>query len=269
MNAIDLDNYKIAYTDVGTGTPVVLLHGYPLDHTMWQAQIDGLADACRVIAPDLRGFGESTIPAEDAQEGVAMSDYAHDVAQLLDALAVSDPVILCGFSMGGYILWQFVRLFANRVRAIVACDTRAIADSDEARQGRLQTAESVFITCVQLVVAGMLPKLLSPATLTGRPKIISQVEEIMSRSTPEAIAAALRGMAVRDDVTAEIPSLDVPALVIVGAEDGISTPDEMREIAEQLPQADLVIVPNAGHMTPCENPSAVTHAIRDFIRKLS
>ncbi len=268
LNSRQLDTIKLAYDDRGSGQPVVLLHGYPLDHRMWRPQIEALSKECRVIAPDLRGFGQSTQRSEDAHSGVSMRQYAADVAALLDAIGVTEPVILCGFSMGGYILWQFVLQFPERVKAIVACDTRVIADSAEAREGRLKTADEVAETGVEPIITAMLPKLLSQATRDSQPAIVDEVSTIMRSCSPAAIAASLRGMADRPDVTVKLAEMTQPALVLVGAEDAISPPDEMRGIAEKLPQADFVEIPGAGHMTTLENPQAVNDALLAFVKRL-
>jgi pimeloyl-ACP methyl ester carboxylesterase len=269
MKTIQLNNIKLAYEDRGSGQVVVLLHGYPLDHRMWEPQIEALSKTCRVVAPDLRGFGQSTQASEDAASGVTMSQYATDVANLLDAIGVTEPVILCGFSMGGYILWRFVRQFPERVKAIVPCDTRAVADTTEARQGRLKTAGEVASTGVEPIITAMLPKLLSEATRNSRPDIVVALTAIMHSCSPAAIAASLRGMADRPDVTDELTKIWQPALVFVGAEDVISSSDEMRGIADKMPDAEFVEISNAGHMTTLENPTAVNIALLDFVKRCS
>ncbi len=269
MKSIQLGAINLAYEDQGTGPVVVLLHGYPLDSRMWQPQIDALSKTCRVIAPDLRGFGQSTQAPEDAASGVSMSRYAADVAELLRAIDVTEQVILCGFSMGGYILWQFIRQFPERVKAFVPCDTRAIADTAEARQGRLKTADEVMKSGVEPIITAMLPKLLSERTRNARPEIVEKVTAIMRSCSPATIAASLRGMAVRSDVTTELASFTQPALVLSGAEDAISSPEEMRGIADKLPNAKFIEIPRAGHMTTLENPEAVSAALLDFIKRQS
>lgn len=196
-----------------------------------------------------------------------MGQYATDIAELLAASGVTKPVILCGFSMGGYILWQFMRQFPERVKAIVLCDTRAIADTAEARQGRLRTADEVMKSGVEPIITSMLPKLLSAATRNSRPEIVEKVTAVMRSCSPAAIAASLRGMADRPDVTTELVSFTQSALVLVGAEDAINAPAEMRGIAEKLPHAEFVEIPGAGHMTTLENPEAVNAALLDFIKR--
>jgi 3-oxoadipate enol-lactonase len=259
------EGFELSYYETGSGAPLVLLHGFPLDHTMWRAQIEVLSSVCHVIAPDLRGFGQSSLAAGDAEQGLDMRRYADDVVAVLDHLGVRQPAILCGFSMGGYVLWQFVHEYPHRVRAIVLCDTKAAADSDEVRSARLAGAEEVLHSGAGPIAEGMLPKLLAQATLANRPDVVEEISSIIRRTAPEAIAAAGRGMARRPDVRADLLGIRMPTLVIVGAEDGISPPEEMREIAEALPVSAFVEVPNAGHMSPVENPDAVSEALRRFV----
>lgn len=265
---LPLDDVELSYYETGDGPPAVLVHGFPLDHTMWHHQISALEASCHVIAPDLRGFGRSTLAEGDAEDGVEMARYAADVGAVLDAAGVRQPAILCGFSMGGYVLWQFVRLFPEHVRAIVLCDTKAAADGDDARAARLKVAEEVAQTGAVPIAESMLPKLLAPATLANRLDVVEEVDAVLRGTSPAAIAAAQRGMARRADVRGDLPSLKPPALVIAGAEDVISPPAEMRKIARALPNARFVEIPGAGHMTTLENPAAVNDALREFIAGL-
>jgi len=258
------DRVELSYYESGIGAPLILLHGFPLDHTMWRAQIEPLSKSFHVIAPDLRGFGKSSLAAGDAGRGVDMHQYAADVAAVLDDLGISEPAILCGFSMGGYVLWQFVKEFRGRVRAVALCDTKAAADSDEVRAARIIGAEEVLLSGVGPIADSLLPKLFAPATLADRPDVVAAVDSIIRRTAPKAIAAAGRGMARRHDARADLPAIQVPALVLVGTEDAISPPEEMRDIAAALPHAEFVEVPEAGHMSPIENPAIVSNALLRF-----
>lgn len=268
MKAVTIDSIEFTYQDQGTGQPVVLLHGFPLDSGMWAPQIEALSKSCRVITPNLRGFGGSALKSGDETRGVSMAEYAADVAKLLDAINVTEPIILCGFSMGGYIMWQFLRQFPNRVKAFVPSDTRAIADTPEAKAGRLKSADEVMKSGVESVVTAMLPKLIAESTRQKQPEVAQQLTTIMRSCPPEAVSAALRGMAERPDVTSELSSFTQPALVIVGADDAISSSQEMRGIADKLPNAKFVEIPNSGHMTTLENPAAVNSALSEFIASL-
>lgn len=266
MKTIRCGTIDLHTIDVGQGPPVLLVHGFPLDHGMWQSQMEELSRDHRVIAPDLRGFGQSKLPDGPlAADAVTMEQYADDLALLLDGLAVRDSVTFCGLSMWGYIAWQFWRRHANRLARLILCDTRAVADSPDAAKGRLDTAKKVLAEGSGVVAQGMLPKLIAAGTVEQQPHIKQQLAATMSGTSPAGIAAALRGMAVRPDVTSWLPSINVPTLVLVGAEDAIAPPAEMRSIAAAIPGAQFVEIAAAGHMAPLENPAASNAALRKFL----
>ena len=268
MQRAALSTIELAYLDRGVGTPMVLVHGFPLDHSMWAAQIDAMAKSCRVIAPDLRGFGQSPLGNADPQRCISMEQYADELEQLLIVLSIREPLILVGFSMGGYIAWQFMRKYATRVRALVQCDTKAAADTEEARTGRLKMAEKVAEWGSARVAEMMGPKLFAARTFETKPDVVAAVRRIVEHTSPAAIAAAQRGMAARPDMTSFLPLIKAPTLVLVGAEDAISPSQEMRAIAAAIPNAEYAEVPDAGHMTTMENPGAVSAAITEFMRSL-
>jgi pimeloyl-ACP methyl ester carboxylesterase len=269
MNRITLPTVDLAYIDRGAGQPVVLLHGFPLDHTMWSAQIDALSARYRVIAPDLRGFGQSSLGNADPARGITMEQYADDLAALLDVQLVTEPIVLVGFSMGGYIAWQFVRKYAQRLRALVQCDTKAAADTENARDTRIRMAENVAEWGSARIAEMTGPKMLADSSFQMKRSVVEAVRDVIERTSPDAIAAAQRGMAARPDVTGRLPKINVPTLIIVGAEDAISPPQEMRAIADAIPDAQFVEIPNAGHMTTMENPEAVNAALLSFMRGIS
>ena len=240
------------------------MHGFPFDHTMWNGQIASLSGRCRVIAPDLRGFGGS-----GASEGVAtMEQMADDLAALLDALAIREPIVLCGLSMGGYIALEFWRKHASKIKALILCDTRAAADKPEAAANRIAMADHVLREGPRPLVDSMLPKLFSPRTCADQPRIVEEIERIMLRSDPRGIAAAARGMAQRRDFTAELSNIHCPTLVLVGADDAFSPPAEMQALAEAIPNAEYRMISEAGHMAPVEQPTAVNAAIETFLTGL-
>jgi pimeloyl-ACP methyl ester carboxylesterase len=270
MKSVEISTGWLAYIDCGTGPTVLLVHGFPLDHDMWLAQIGVLDEHARVIAPDLRGFGQSTLDTGDPEREISMERYADDLAELLDAIvpAVKQPVVLVGFSMGGYVAWQFVRKYPQRVRALVQCDTRAAADSEEARAGRLKMAEKVGEWGSGRIAEMMGPKLIAPQSFETKPDVVARVRAVVEGTSPDGIAAAQRGMAARPDMTGFLPQIQVPTLIIVGAEDVISPPSEMQAISDKIPNAKFVVIPDAGHMTTMENPCAVNQALLDFIKSL-
>src|SRR5262245_38906506 len=261
MPTIKVHEIDLHYVERGRGTPLLFVHGFPLDHTMWQGQLDGLADRCRVIAPDLRGFGQSGVTA-----GLAtMPRMADDLAQLLDGLTIKEPIVLCGLSMGGYVAWQFGLRFRERLAKLILCDTRAVGDTPEAAANRIGLAERVQKEGPSVVAESMLPKLFAPATLEAKAPCVDATRQVMLRTNPKGIAAASRGMAQRPDVTPWLSKFDMPALVLCGQHDAISKSDEMRGFAEQMPNARYVEIAGAGHMAPLEKPREVNAAIREFL----
>lgn len=250
----------------GRGPVVVLLHGFPLNRAMWDAQREGLRDTFRVIVPDLRGMGASGGAAGEA----SMDLLADDVIELLDAEKVEGPFVLGGLSMGGYVALSIVERSAARLRGLMLLDTRAGADSPEAAQNRRALADRVEAAgSVDEVIASFLPKVLGKTTHAERPALVERVRQMMGATAPAGAAACLRGMASRPDRTAVLAKLDRPALVLVGEEDALTTPDESREMAEALPQGQLEIIAGAGHLTCLENSQATTEAIKRFLEKLA
>jgi 3-oxoadipate enol-lactonase len=270
MKTAQISTGELAYIDRGAGQPVLLVHGFPLDHTMWHAQIETLSNYSRVIAPDLRGFGQSPLGSVNPSHGITMERYADDMAELLDDLNLdpAEPIVFVGLSMGGYIAWQFARKYSSRVRALALLDTRALADTDEACAGRLKMAENVAEWGSRRVAEMMGPKLSAQSTFKTSPEIIAAIRRVVENTLPAAIAAAQRGMAARPDMTSFLPKIRVPTLVIVGNEDAISPPAEMQAIAAAIPSAEFVVIPNSGHMTTMENPEAVNQALTGFIHAL-
>ena len=259
---INCGGVHLNVVEQGQGTPLLLVHGYPLDHAMWRGQLEGLAGQCRVIAPDLRGFGASDVTAGT----VTMEQMADDMAALLDALGVREPVVFCGLSMGGYVGWQFAARHAQRLAKLILCDTRALADTAEAAAGRHKTAEKVLAAGAGIAAEGIIPKLFAAATYEERPQIVEATRHVILRTNPEGIAAALRGMAAREDFTARLSSIEVPSLVLCGEHDAISPPAEMRQFSEQMSRAKFLVISGAGHMAPFEQPAAVNAAIQEFLR---
>lgn len=251
----------LACVDRGQGPVVVLVHGFPLDHRMWQPQIDALAATHRVLAPDLCGFGESALP----QGKVTMDCYAKAIDALLTAKGVKEPVQLAGFSMGGYVAFAFLRLFASRVGSLMLVDTKAGADSAEAAEGRAKLAQKVLASGSSVAAEAMVPKLFCDATLKENTKLVSQVRQMMVDQDAASIAAALDAMAHRPDSTPGLALIRVPTLLVVGEHDVITPPAEMKKVAGGIAESNVVTIKNAGHLTTLEQPDAVNHALKKFL----
>lgn len=268
MQHISVSNETIGVLAQGKGAPILFVHGFPLSHDMWRRQIDAFGQNCRVIAPDLRGFGESNITAGAATVTLTMDAFAADLHGLLHGVFVDQPVVFCGLSMGGYVAWQFFRKYRAQLRALILCDTRAAGDTPEAAAGRLKLAEKVLTHGPHAVLDAMLSRLFSPKTAERRPELLSDVRAMILRNSPAGIAAALRGMAERPDCTEMLAHIDVPTLLICGQDDQITPVAEMRGVAQAIRGAQFVEIPDAGHMSPLENPDAVNAAISRFLDTL-
>jgi pimeloyl-ACP methyl ester carboxylesterase len=255
---------ELATVDQGSGTPILLIHGFPFDHAMWDEQIGALSARYRVVAPDLRGFGQSGV----TEGKVTMEAFADDLAALLDALGIDQPIVFCGLSMGGYVAWQFWRKYGRRVRGLIVCDTRAVADTPEAAEARRTTADRVLREGPGVLLDTMIPKLFAESTRKHNPEAVEAVRRMVLAADAQGIAAAARGMAQRPNVTAMLARIDCPTLVLVGEFDAISPLAEMQSLAEAIPHARLVRIAAAGHLAPLENAREANAAMLEFLAQL-
>ncbi|MFD5249883.1 alpha/beta fold hydrolase [Amycolatopsis sp. NPDC058340] len=235
--------------------PLVLLHAFPVDARMWDAVRAPLSERLRLITPDQRGLGRSPLPETDREPD--LDDAARDVVALLDRLGL-DKVVLGGCSMGGYLTMAVLRLAPERVGGLVFIDTKATADTPEAAQARHDVAARV-----EAEGAGWMPEAVTPGLLTEktRPEVAERLRELITTQPPSGIAWAARAMAARPDSLETLRSADVPALVVVGEEDGLTPLEAANTLVETLPDATLVVLPEAGHLTPLEDPAGVVEAI--------
>jgi len=255
----------LAFDDDGPGPVVVLIHGFPLNRKMWKPQLTEVGALYRVIAPDLRGAGETAVP-----EGVYTIDIlADDVLETLDALELTEPVVLGGLSMGGYVALSLVARYPERFRGLMLMNTRSGADSPAAAESRESLARQVEASGkADLVVNAMIPKLFAPSSYATHGEIISQIKEEALKADPRGLANTLRGLATRPDRTADLARISVPTLVLAGSDDQIIPLDESKLLAESIPNARLEVIPNAGHLAPLENKSATNAAILSFLHAL-
>lgn len=264
LQAIEVGTRQIAFTSAGAGMPLLLVHGFPLDQTMWTQQIEALSSRAHVIAPDLPGFG-----ASGSIDGTySMAGFADDLARFLDVMGITKPIVFCGLSMGGYIAWEFWRRHTQRLRALIICDSRALADDQTVKKGREIAAQNVLAEGVQVVSDSMLPKLFGEAFQANAPEQVEHIKHVMDSTAATTMAAALRGMAARVDFTPMLPEVNKRALLICGEQDVISPPLEMKQIADRMPDARYVTIPKAGHMSPMECPQEVNAAMLAYLERL-
>lgn len=248
----------------GNGVPVVLLHAFPLSSAMWLAQREGLAATCRVITPDLRGFGGSLLGDDEP----SMDAMADDVARVLDAEGVERAVV-GGQSMGGYVTMAFCRRHPDRVTGVILADTKAGADTEQARQNRERIAVQVLADGTGVLVEEVLPTLLGATTKERRAMVFGRVRGLVQSAPPGAVAWAQRAMAGRPDSFGTLAALKVPALVIVGEEDELAPVSDAEAMLRAVPDGRLAVIEQAGHLSAVEQPEAFNRAVADFVKPLS
>jgi len=257
---LELDGAVLEYEVSGEGPTLLLLHAFPLAGFMWQEQARGLAASARVVSFSARGFGGSS----PSGGPLTMERIADDAAALLDHLGI-ERAFVGGCSMGGYAAFAFVRRHAARLLGLALLDTRAGADSEEGRAGRVALARRVLAEGSGAAADAFLPKLLGATTVRERPELVASVRERILEAPPAAIADALHGLAARADSRPALAELKLKTLVLVGAEDGITPPAEAEAMAAAIRGARLEIVPRAGHLASLEQPDAVNAALRALV----
>lgn len=253
----------MSYCEHGEGDPVVLLHAFPLNGKMWEPQAQALENDYRVIIPDYPGFGRS--PYSPAQQD--MHQYAEGVRGLLDHLEL-ERVILGGLSMGGYVAFACLRLFPERISALILANTRPDPDSDDARENRENMARRVSEEGVKILVEMQMERLLSPNTLENNREVVNKVETLMLESSPDGVVAALGAMRDRPDSNPLLPEIAVPTLVVGGEDDAISSPEVMGEMNAKIPDSEHHTISGAGHLSNLEAPDKFNGVLRDFLAKL-
>jgi pimeloyl-ACP methyl ester carboxylesterase len=260
-----VNNVNLAYDDHGIGQPVLFLHAFPLNRSMWSGEMTALLQErrYRLVALDWRGFGESEITA-----GVStMEQFADDVAGLMDTLGMQDA-ILCGLSMGGYAAFAFLREYPQRVKGLILADTRPGADTAEGRANRENVARLAELEGADAIADLQLPKLISDDTRQHRPEVETRIQRMIDAATRQGIAAASRGMAQRVDSTDLLPRIACPTLVLVGEHDVFVPPAVAQEYAASIPNAQYIVIPHAGHLSNLEQPEAFQQSISSFLQSL-
>jgi 3-oxoadipate enol-lactonase len=260
---VQVNGIMLAYGDKGTGLPLVFLHAFPLNRTMWAAQEETLSSLFRVVTVDLRGHGESDAPLWH----YSLDQTADDVRALLDQLSIQQAVFV-GLSMGGYILFAFYRKYAERVKGLVLADTRAQADTTEGKAGRFQMAQTAYTEGPAAIADIMLPKLLSPTTIRTRPEIVRKVRAMIEGNQISGIAGDLMAMAERPDSIPLLRRITCPTQIIVGELDHATPPSDAKLMAEQIPGSRLRVIPHAAHLTNLEQPEQFNQIIASFVSHL-
>ena len=251
MQKLTVNHLSLAYDRRGRGAPLVLIHGYPLDHSIWEEVAPFLSPTFELILPDLRGFGES----DSTDAPYTMTDLAGDVSALLDHLGIESAYV-AGHSMGGYVALAFAQAHPSRVRGLALVASQAAADPPERREGRYANARQIAEQGIGETVAGMTPK------LSAEERVQKYVHDLMKRQKAAGFIGSLRAMAERADTLSMLAAASFPVLLIHGDADGLIPLQRAREIQAAVPRAQLVELPGAGHMPMLEHPQAVAEALK-------
>jgi 3-oxoadipate enol-lactonase len=258
-----LDSIELAYDEGGSGTPCLFVHGFPHNRSLWAPQLQGLTVNVRCVAPDLRGFGETTVSPP-----FSMDRYADDLAALLDVLHIERAVV-AGLSMGGYVAFAFWRRHAHRVRGLVLCNTKAGADSEEAREKRRGVMALAREKGSSAVADTMMTGMLGKTTREKRPEITNTVHRMISSAPVEGIVGALEAMMNRPDSNPTLATVNVPTMIVTGDEDTTIPVEESRAMHAAVRGSSLEIISGAGHLSNLERPAAFNHVFSEFLATLT
>ena len=264
MPKVTIEDIEIAYTDEGSGPAVVFIHGYPFNRSLWTEQANALAGTHRAVVPDLRGFGET----DSGNLPSTMSQLARDLKLLLDHLQI-EKALIAGLSMGGYVTLAFHKEFRDRVSGLLLANTRAEQDSDEAKSSRREQAEKALTEGMAGIADSMLPKLLTPETVSKKPDLVKRIRDMMLKTGPKGAAAALLGMASREDFTTQLSEISVPVLILAGREDALIPMQHSERMHQAITSSRLAVIDHAAHVVNLEQAEAFNHEMMQFVTQLN
>jgi 3-oxoadipate enol-lactonase len=261
---IEANGITMSYDDFGhSSIPVILIHGFPFNKSSWQPQIDFLQMTKRVIAYDIRGFGNSSVNDDE----VSMDVFADDLIKLMDALKIEKSII-CGLSMGGYIVLNALHRFPERFEAVVLCDTQCVADSSEIKEKRHATIKQIECDGLSDFADNFVSSVLSKATASSRKQLVEELKSTILSTPVKTITNTISSLAQRKEMREHIKNISVPTLVLCGIEDMVTPVDQSSFLIKQIPNATLHSINGAGHLSNLEQPEIFNKHLGDFIFKI-
>ena len=258
---INVNDFNLSYDDVGEGSiPIVFLHGFPFDKTMWQEQLDYLKATNRVIACDIRGFGKST----DEESPLSMDLFANDLILFIDKLGF-EKVIICGLSMGGFIALNAIKRFPSRFEALILCDTQCIADSHDVKAKRYKTIQDIKEYGVSNFNEGFIKNVFHEDSITNKPELVEQLRSVVFSNSQHIITQGLVALAERSETCSFLDKIAIPTLIICGREDAVTPLDESKFMNKNIKGSVLHVINNAGHVSNLEEPAKFNKLLRDFL----
>jgi pimeloyl-ACP methyl ester carboxylesterase len=261
----EVNNITISYNDVGEGQiPVIFLHGFPFDKSMWKGQLDSLKSTNRVIACDIRGFGLST----DEKSHLSIDLFAEDLVKFMDKLHI-EKAIICGLSMGGFISLNAVKRFPDRFEALILCDTQCIADNAEVKENRYKTIEQITLDGVDEFNDKFIESVFHPDSLANKKELVENLRSVVFTNSKAIITAGLTALAERSETCSSLVAIRIPTLIICGKADEVTPLDQSKFMHEQIKGSSLKVVDNAGHVSNLEQPLEFNKYLQDFLNSVS
>lgn len=257
-----VNNFRIWYDDFGTGAvPIIFLHGYPFDKTMWLEQIDFLKSSNRVIAYDIRGFGKST----DEVSVFSIDLFVEDLIGFMDSLII-EKAIVCGFSMGGYIALNAIKNHSDRFSALILSDTQCIADTAEIKIKRYQAIEDIALVGIKKFIEKFIKSVFHKDSWTTKPQLVDKVQALALTNSQHSITSGLTAIAEREETCSSLVEVDVPTLIICGREDTVTPVVQSEFMNQKIKGSELHIIENAGHVTNLEQASEFNKHLHNFLK---
>lgn len=262
---LTVGDVTIGYFDEGSSStpPVIFIHGFPFNKSSWEHQLDLLKNEYRVVAYDVRGHGHS----DSGTQPFSVQQFVTDLFLLMDALDIKKATI-CGLSMGGYIALAACKQDPQRISSLILCDTQCVADTEEAKIKRNDTILAVQANGLQQYATDSTEKLFSKTSLTDKPKVVSAIEEIILHTPMETITNTLMALAGRSETCSSLHAIKVPVLIVVGADDQITPPEAAQKMHKLIPQSELKILEDAGHLSNLEAPESFNMHLLTFLKSL-
>lgn len=263
---VKLNGIATNYTERGLpqGLPVVFIHGFPFNHSMWEPQMKALPNNIRAVTYDVRGHGES-----DVADGIySVEIFVDDLIALLDHLSIEKPVV-CGLSMGGYIALRAFERHADRFKALILCDTRTEADTNDGKIKRSASIKAVKTDGVGAFADGFVKAVFAESTFNTNPAVVDQLRNIINGNSPLGICGTLLALAARTDTTAALSSVKIPTLILVGQEDKLTPPSASESMRDRIARSEMHVLPNAAHMSNLENPEEFNAHLIAFLKRMA
>ncbi len=260
-----INELTISYNDVGQGSiPLIFLHGFPFDKSMWKGQLDALKSSNRAIAYDIRGFGKST----NENTALTIDLFSEDLLLFMDKLNI-EKAILCGLSMGGYIALDAIKRFPERFEALILCDTQCIADNAEVKENRYKTIEQIKLDGATEFNEKFIKSIFHPDSLNNKTELVERLKNTVFANSREIIIAGLTALAERSETCSSLDSIRIPTLIICGKEDKVTPLVQSEFMQEHIEGASLKILDNAGHVSNLEQPDEFNKYVAGFLNSLS